>query len=114
MAAATARYMSLICCFVHLAIQFRAFSSVIFPFMAELSRRTCFICGLPRPVLLALPHEDSLVEACTVCFLTIEVRNLAARLPNSHPALELSAEGLESLYQVLRTAVVDREAQSSS
>ena len=71
--------------------------------------RICFVCGLPRPNLLALPRENSLVEACGHCYLTIEIRNLAAKLPSHHPALELSAEGLESLYQVLRTAVVELE-----
>ena len=78
--------------------------------MAEAPQRSCYICGRTRPELFALPHQGSLVEACAHCFLAVEIRDLAARLPDTHPALDISAEGLETIYRILRTAVVEQEA----
>ena len=64
----------------------------------------CALCGQERPSLQCLARRGELLNVCQFCYCTEEIRELAQALPGDSPDLAVLAEGLTTLYQVVRAS----------
>ena len=64
----------------------------------------CGLCEQERPHLQCLARDGALLNVCQVCFCTEEIRALASQLRSDSADLSLLAEGLSTLYQVVRAS----------
>ena len=70
----------------------------------------CSACGIEvaREALVSRATEGRLTGVCQLCFHALEIQALAPHCPQVRQTV---ADGLETLYQLLRSAVEERVSE---
>ena len=70
----------------------------------------CSSCRQRRPLaLVSRASGDNLELVCRECFFVAELRSLLWVLPSDDLARRIASDGLETIYQLLRERVLERE-----
>ena len=71
------------------------------------ARQVCLLCSRPSPVFFSYATENSLAQVCPACYHLSEVRRWLTDVEGvlSAETRTLAADILQTLYQVIRTAL---------
>ena len=70
----------------------------------------CSSCRQRHPLaLVSRPSGGNLELVCRECFFVAELRQLLWALPSGDPARQIASDGLETIYQLMRERLLERE-----